>query len=48
MARRLSEGKDTRSIQEKGMKLDDASDTWSSTISMTRPESARRKDKFMV
>jgi hypothetical protein len=48
LARRLNEGKDTRSIQEKGVKLDDASDTWSSTISMSRPESARRKDEFIV
>jgi hypothetical protein len=47
LARRLSEGKDTR-LQEKRMKLDDASDTWSSNISVLRPESARSKDEYMV
>ncbi|KAF1923737.1 uncharacterized protein M421DRAFT_104194 [Didymella exigua CBS 183.55] len=40
LARRLSEGKEVGSIQEKGMKLDDACDTWSSTVSVSRPESA--------
>lgn len=47
LARRLNEGKDIR-IQEKSMKLDDASDTWSSDVSVLRPESARRRDECMV
>lgn len=48
LARRVSEGKGMRNMQEKGMKLDDASDAWSSNISMTRPESARTKDDLIV
>ncbi|KAJ8112552.1 hypothetical protein OPT61_g5107 [Boeremia exigua] len=36
------------SIREKGFKLNDASDTWSSEISISRPESARRKDESLV
>lgn len=47
LARRLREGKDTN-VQVKGMKLDDASDTWSSNISLSRPESARRKEASAV
>lgn len=47
LARRLREGKDTN-VQVKGMKLDDASDTWSSNISLSRPESARRKEDSAV
>ncbi|KAF9701078.1 hypothetical protein EKO04_000360 [Ascochyta lentis] len=47
LAARLGQGKDIVT-QEKGMKLDDASDTWSSDISMIRPQSSRRKDESVV
>jgi hypothetical protein len=33
---------------EKGMKADDASDTWSSDVSILRPESARREGESNV
>ncbi|KAJ4343635.1 hypothetical protein N0V95_006609 [Ascochyta clinopodiicola] len=47
LAGRLSQGRNTN-IQEKGMKLDDASDTWSSDVSMCRPQTSRGKDGSIV
>lgn len=47
LAARMSEGKDT-SIQEDRLKLDDASDTWSSDISVCRSQSSQKKDDSIV
>ncbi|KZM26705.1 uncharacterized protein EKO05_0008813 [Ascochyta rabiei] len=47
LARQLSQRRDT-DIQEKGVKLDDASDTWSSDVSMCRPQTSRRNDGSIV
>ena len=47
LTRRLSEDKAT-GIREKGVKLDNASDTWSSDVSVLRPESAWKKEESIV
>ncbi|KAH6642391.1 hypothetical protein C7974DRAFT_420685 [Boeremia exigua] len=44
---RLSEGRQ-KNTQEKGERLDDVSDVWSNEISVSRPESARTKEEYVV
>lgn len=47
LARRQNQNEDA-SIREKEMKLDDASDTWSNSVSACRPQSSRGKDESEV